>query len=418
MKKTPLYDIHVKLGGKIVDFNGWALPVQYSGIIEEHEKVRNAAGLFDVSHMGEIAVRGPRAGEFLQRMLTNDIIPAAEGKAVYSLMCREDGGVVDDLIVYKLSREEFLLVVNAANTEKDFQWLKNHADGGSETEISDVSEEFAQLALQGPESVSILRRLTGFPLEKVKPFHFVPEVDIAGIKAMASRTGYTGEDGFELYVRPECAGRLWEAIMGAGEGKGIVPAGLGARNTLRFEAALPLYGHEISEEITPLEAGLEKFVKQEKAYFIGKESLMRQRERGLERRLAGFEMLDRGVPRSGFGVRAANVRGHEYGSIGQKPEVGGQKSEAGSRKAEVGGRGLEVEEPEPGHGYEDNCGNIGFVTTGGFSPSLKKFIGLAMIQTAYTDIGTEIGIETRSGTLRAKVVEKPFVSKFIKRSAE
>jgi len=398
MKKTPLYDIHVKLGGKMVDFNGWALPVQYSGIIEEHERVRNAAGLFDVSHMGEIAVRGPGALEFLQRMLTNDVASAKEGRAVYSPMCHEDGGVVDDLIVYRMGEEEFLLVVNAANTEKDFRWLKEHAGRGRGTELADVSEEFAQLALQGPESMSILRKLTGFPLEKVKPFQFVPEIDIAGIRTIISRTGYTGEDGFEIYSKPECAGRLWEELMNAGKDKGLVPVGLGARDTLRFEAALPLYGHEISAAITPLEAGLDRFVKFDKGDFIGKKSLLLQKERGLQRRLTGFEMLDRGVPRNGLAVRAmTNANEHGCGSKGQRPDIGGHG-------------------PEAGHGFEHGCGNIGFVTTGGFSPSLKKFIGLAILQTEYADIGTEIGIEARGGTLRAKVVKKPFINKFIKRS--
>ncbi|HEX2945052.1 MAG TPA: glycine cleavage system aminomethyltransferase GcvT [Clostridia bacterium] len=326
-RKTPLYDEHVAAGGKIVDFHGWLLPVQYGGILKEHECVRSKAGLFDVSHMGELEVSGRDAVDYLQWMLTNDIA-AKPGKAVYSPMCYPDGGTVDDLIVYKLNDDKYLLVVNAANIAKDFEWLKENKRGN--VTITDRSEDFAQLALQGPESVNILRQLMTDDPDRLKYYHYATDATVGGIKVMLSRSGYTGEDGFEIYCRPEDAARMWELLIEKGGPCGLEPAGLGARDTLRLESAMPLYGQELSEVITPVMAGLQRFVKPEKGDFIGRKPLAEQLSGNPGSRLAGFEMIDRAVPRSGYEV-----------SIG-------------------------------------DC-KAGYVTSGGFFPTLKKNMGLALI---------------------------------------
>ena len=238
MKKTPLYDKHCELGGKIIDFHDWALPVQYSGIIDEHKQVRNAAGLFDVSHMGEITVEGPDATEFIQKMITNDISKTRDFRIVYSPMCYPDGGVVDDILIYKYSSEFYLLIVNASNTDKDYDWLSQNLEG--RVKVNNVSDYYAQLALQGPESEKILQKLVDIPLGDIRFFNFMPEVEICGQKAIISRTGYTGEDGFEIYIKNEFVHKLWDSLFQAGKDYGLVPAGLGARDTLRLEVALPL----------------------------------------------------------------------------------------------------------------------------------------------------------------------------------
>ncbi len=367
MKKTPLYDIHMKLGGKMIDFGGWALPVQYSSIIEEHKAVRERAGLFDVSHMGEIIVEGPSAFEFLQRMVTNDISGISQGRAIYTPMCYPDGGTVDDFIIYQLEEDKYLLVVNASNTDKDYEWLMEHRVDG--VEIHNVSCDYAQLAIQGPAAQSILQKLTDTPLGEIRFFRFAKDVEIAGVKSLVSRTGYTGEDGFEIYFSADKAVELWEKIMEAGEGEGMLPAGLGARDTLRFEAGLVLYGNELSQEITPLEAGLGRFVKLGKEYFIGKDALVKQSEEGLERTLVGFEMIDRGIPRSQYKIY-----------------------------------------------HEDK--EIGLVTSGSFAPTLQKNLGLALIDSAYSEIGTEISVIVRKRSLKAKLVELPFYSRKAKKPSK
>ncbi len=365
MKKTPLYEIHQGLGGRIIDFGGWALPVQYKGIVEEHLNVRQRAGLFDVSHMGEITCEGAGAEAYIQKMITNDISGLKEGQIAYSPMCYENGGVVDDLLIYKISNAKFLIIVNASNTDKDFEWMKKNLSG--DTVLENLSGKYAQLALQGPLSEAILQKLTDYPLAEIKFFNFKKNVNLSGINALISRTGYTGEDGFEVYIDPSDAEKMWHLIMQAGEDEGLIPAGLGARDTLRFEAALPLYGHEISADITPFEAGLNKFVKINKPMdFIGKKALTEQKEKGVERKLIAFQMVDRGLPREGYEVT-----------------INGQK--------------------------------IGFVTTGGFSPSLKINIGLALISSDYSKIGTEIGINIRGKAVKAEVVKKPFYSKKYKK---
>lgn len=360
MKQTPLYDQHVSLGGRIIDFGGWALPVQYTGIVEEHEHVRGAAGLFDVSHMGEITVKGKDAQSFIQHLVTNDISKAVDGQAVYSPMCYPDGGVVDDLLVYRLGAEDYLLVVNAANTDKDYAWICEHLEG--DVKVENVSDRWAQLAIQGPKAQDILQKLTDYPLGDIRFYRFAPNVRVAGYDALVSRSGYTGEDGFELYTDPINAPALWQALLDAGKEEGLIPAGLGARDTLRFEAALPLYGQEISAEISPLEAGLNRFVKLDKPEFIGRDALAKQAEEGLKRKVVGFELVERGIPRSHYNI-----------------EKDGQP--------------------------------IGFVTTGSFSPTLKKNIGLALVQSEYAADGMEFDVIIRDKPVKAQVVPVPFYSK-------
>ncbi|HOG63028.1 MAG TPA: glycine cleavage system aminomethyltransferase GcvT [Sedimentibacter sp.] len=366
MKKTPLYEKHIQLKGKMIDFGGWSLPVEYTGIIPEHEAVRTKAGIFDVSHMGEITVKGEDSEKYLQMLLTNDISLLNNNQIAYTAMCYPHGGVVDDLLVYKYSNTDYLLVVNASNTEKDYQWMKENIFGN--TEILNVSENYAQLALQGPLAETILQKLTSKNLNEIEFYYFSDNVKVGNIEALVSRTGYTGEDGFELYFAYDKAEEMWDLILEAGKDEGLIPAGLGARDTLRFEASLPLYGHELNENITPLEAGLGFFVKLNKENFIGKEALARQKSEGLKRRIVGFEMIDRGIPRNNY----------EVYKEGEK---------------------------------------IGYVTTGSFSPTLKKNIGLALIDSAYSKEGTEIEILIRNKNSKAKVIKKPFYSKKYKKMA-
>lgn len=367
LKKTPLIDTYAQYGGKVIDFAGWALPVEFEGIIKEHEAVRNEAGLFDVSHMGEIMVKGKEALKFVQHILTNDISTLKDNEVIYTLMCYENGGVVDDLIMYRFSQYEFMLVVNASNVNKDFQWIMDKSKN-FDVKIVNVSNAMAQLAIQGPKAEGILQKLTDTDLSTIEFFHFIKEADIKGVKALVSRTGYTGEDGFEIYMSPEHLVFLWNEILKAGKEEGIKPIGLGARDTLRFEANLPLYGNEMSPEITPLEAGLGFFVKLSKDDFIGKKALQAQKDTGLKRKVVGFEMKDRGIPRHGYKVM--NSEGKE----------------------------------------------IGIVTTGYFSPTLKKNIGLALVETEYSSLGTEFYIEVRNKKLKAEVINKRFYIKKTKNS--
>ena len=358
LKRTPLFEAYSKYGGKTIDFGGWELPVQFSGIKQEHEAVRTRAGLFDVSHMGEIRVTGPDSEAFLQQLVTNDVSRIKDGQAQYTAMCYEDGGTVDDLLVYKISDIHFLLVVNASNIDKDFEWMKKSVSG--DVEIENLSDQYGLLALQGPLAEPVLQRLTDTDLSAIKPFRFRQEVSIAGHSALVSRTGYTGEDGFEIYASPEDTVALWDRILAEGESDGVVPAGLGARDTLRFEACLALYGQELSKEISPLEAGIGFVVKLNKeADFIGREALAAQKENGIPRKLVGIEMIDKGIPRHGYPVYAD-----------------GEK--------------------------------IGQVTTGTQSPTLKKNIGLALISSEYAVVGTELEVEIRNKRLKAVTVETPF----------
>lgn len=362
LKQTPLYPLYAKYGAKTIDFGGWDLPVQFSGIAKEHEAVRARAGLFDVSHMGELMVSGAGALRFLQQMMTNDLGKMADGQAVYTLMCYPDGGVVDDLLVYKLQDESYMLVVNAANIAKDLEWLQKHVEDG--VVIADCSEEIGLLALQGPASVRILSKLTNAPVAGLGSFRFLSDVRIGELAArIVSRTGYTGEDGFEIYADRETVAALWELLLAAGEPEGLLAAGLGARDTLRFEARLPLYGQELSASITPIEAGLAMFVKPEKGEFIGREVLARQKAEGAPRQLVGIEMLERGIPRAHYPV------------------------------------------------FDGEGANIGEVTTGTQSPTYKINVGLALLKREYADIGSEVWVEIRGKRLKAKVVRTPFYRK-------
>lgn len=359
VRKTPLYDEHVKLGGKVVDYAGWYLPVQYEGLIAEHNAVRNTAGLFDVSHMGGIVVKGEDALPYLQYLLTNDIASIKDNEIIYTLMCYPDGGVVDDFLVYKYSQDEYLLVVNAANTDKDFKWMIDNKKDFNII-IENKSDQTAIIAIQGPESLAILKKLTDFDLDSIKPFHFQTQVNIADTECMVSRTGYTGEDGFEIYTSNEGIVKVWQEILEKGEEHGIQPAGLGARDTLRFEAGMPLYGNEISKEINPLEGGLKFFVKLDKEEdYIGKEALNKIWDEGLKRRTVGFEMIDRGIPREGYEV------------------------------------------------YKDGE-KIGHVTTGYMSPTLKKRIGVALVDIEHTKLDIEFDIMIRNKPAKAKTIKKRF----------
>lgn len=357
LKKTPLFEVHNKLGAKIVEFGGWAMPVQYSGIIEEHNTVRNKVGIFDVSHMGEIRVKGKDSYSFLQYLLTNDMGKLEPGKIVYSPMLYENGGTVDDLLVYQLSENDYLLVVNASNTEKDFNWIREHA-ASYDTEVEDISSMYGEVAVQGPKAEATLQKLTDIDLNSIPYYYFKQDVNMAGINVLISRTGYTGEDGFEVYMPQDKAVKLWEAIMEAGREYGILPCGLGARDTLRFEAKMPLYGHELDENTTPLEAGLSFAVSFDKN-FIGKDVLLKEKQEGLKKKLIGFEMVDKGIPRKDYEV------------------------------------------------YK-NGEKIGYVTTGTHSPTLGKNIGLAYVSPEFAKVGEELDIMIRGKLNRAVVVKTPF----------
>ncbi|MEK4275879.1 glycine cleavage system aminomethyltransferase GcvT [Paenibacillus sp. FSL R7-0026] len=356
--RTPLFPLYQQYEGvRCIDFGGWELPVQFSGIQKEHEAVRERAGLFDVSHMGEFTVQGEQAEAFLQQMMTNDVTTLVPGQAQYTLMCYPDGGVVDDLLVYKLEDQHYMLVVNASNIDKDWAWLQEHLIPG--VSMTNDSEQTALLALQGPLAVDIIGKVTDTDVSSIEPFRFVQDAEVCGVKLLLSRTGYTGEDGFELYVPADQAAAVWNGLMQAGEGYGLVPTGLGARDTLRFEARLPLYGQELSATISPLEAGVGMFVKLNAGPFIGHEALLQQKTDGPARKLVGIEVLERGIPRPHYPIYADGVQ-------------------------------------------------IGEVTTGTQSPTLKRNLGLALIDSKYAALGTPLEIEIRGKKLKAEVVKTPF----------
>jgi len=357
MKTTRLHDNHTKLNGRMIEFFGWEMPVEYSGIMEEHLAVRNQAGLFDVSHMGEILVTGPQALDTVQHLTPNNAARTNPGKAQYSALTTPEGTFVDDLLVYCLDETHYLLVVNAANTDKDFEWIRTHTEG-FEVAVTNVSDQYSQLALQGRKAVDILKALTPADPDELGSFDVV-HTEVAGIPSMVSRTGYTGEDGFEIYTRSETPGIIWDALLEKGEGYGLKPIGLGARDTLRLEACLMLYGNDIDETTTVLEAGLRWLVKFKKGDFLGREALLRQKETGLTRKLVGFEVVGRGIARSHYPV-----------------------SVDGSR--------------------------VGEVTSGTYSPFLKKSIGLVYLPITANEAGTAIEIEIRGKQVPARVVELPF----------
>lgn len=364
VKKTALYDEHVACGGKIIDFAGWALPVQYEGIIEEHEAVRNAAGMFDVSHMGEVEVIGKDAFAFVQNLVTNDVSTLEDNQILYAMMCYEHGGVVDDLLVYKFGAEHFYLVINASNVEKDFAWMQEQSKGYDLT-LENLSDRVSEIALQGPLAQEILQKIADVDLSTIKFFYCNRNVMIEGVKCLVSRTGYTGEDGFEIYAPHADIAKIWRKLLEVGKDLGLKPTGLGCRDTLRFEATLPLYGHEIDQNITPLEAGLGFFVKLDKPNFIGKDALVAQKANGLPRKTIGLEMV-KGIPRQGYEVLA------------------GDKV-------------------------------IGVITTGYFSPTLKKNIALALVDSAYGEMGSELGVQVRKNVFPATVISKRFYQKQYKK---
>jgi aminomethyltransferase len=353
LKKTPLNELEKELGGKMVDFGGWELPVQYGGILEEHEAVRTGAGIFDVSHMGEITVRGPQALELLQRATSNDVTKLEDGRIQYTGLLYPTAGFVDDILVYRLAVDDYLLVVNASNTDKDFEWLQQSA-AGLDVELKNVSGEYAQLALQGPEAEKILTPMTDADLPSVKYYRFT-QAKVDGVPAIVSRTGYTGEDGFEIYLAPAEASRIMRKLVDAG----VKPCGLGARDTLRLEARMALYGNDIDHTTTPLEADLGWIVKLDKGEFAGRDVLVREKEEGPQRRLVGFEMIDRGIARHGY------------------PVVDGQEE-------------------------------VGVVTSGTHSPSLKKAIGLAYLPLDKSAQGSEFSVLIRGKETRARVIPTPF----------
>ncbi|WP_105618808.1 glycine cleavage system aminomethyltransferase GcvT [Vallitalea okinawensis] len=365
-KRTFLYEKHLEHGGKMIDFAGWALPVQYKGLIEEHDAVRQAAGLFDVSHMGEVSVIGKEAEKFVNYLVTNDVEPMVNGQVIYTPMCNEKGGVVDDLLVYKFNTQEYLLVINASNTEKDYEWMQGLSKD-FDIKLENISDNYAQIALQGPKAEEILQPLTDLNLSELTFYTFKDETTIAGKKVLVSRTGYTGEDGFEIYANSKEAPQLWSAIMEQGKDKGLLPAGLGARDTLRFEASLPLYGNELTDNITPLEAGLGMFVKLYKDDFVGKEVLAKQKEVGLKRKVIGFELTKKSITRHGYPIL-------------------------------------------------DSEGNkIGEVTTGYYLPSIDKSIGMGLVDIDHAKLGTEISIQVRKKTVDAVVRSKRFMEKKYKK---
>jgi glycine cleavage system T protein len=361
LKQTPLNAAHRAMGGRMVDFGGWDMPVQYpAGTVEEHLRTRTRAGLFDVSHMGEIDVRGPDAIAFVNRLCSNDAAKLVDGQAQYSALTTPEGTVIDDLLVYRFAEDHLLLVVNAGTTEKDWDWIQSHQEGEA-VELENVSANFCQLALQGPDALSIMQTLTETPLDEIKYYHF-REGTVDGVPAIISRTGYTGEDGFEIYAAPDKAEQLWNKILEAGKhgtDEGVLPCGLAARNTLRLEAGMALYGHEIDETTTLLEANLGWICKLGKGDFIGRERLAKQKEEGVRQKLVGFEMTERGIARDLQDVL-----------------IGGER--------------------------------VGRVTSGSPAPFLKKNIGMAYVPVEHANVGQEIQIDVRGRAVGAQVVPAPF----------
>lgn len=364
LKRTCLFDVHEKLNAKMFEFAGWEMPLEYTSAVKEHEHVRKSAGLFDVSHMGEVEVKGDKAKDFIQYLITNDVSNLKADEILYSPMCYENGTTVDDLLVYKRGQNDYLLIINAGNIDKDYEWIVENSKKFN-VETKNISDKVAQLALQGPLAEEILSKLTNQDLSQIEFYKFKQNVDVCGEPCIVSRTGYTGEDGFEIYCDKNVAQKIWNAILEEGKER-VVPAGLGARDTLRSEVNLPLYGHEISEEIPPLEAGLSIFVKLDKDDFIGKDSLKALKKSGNARKLVAFELTGKGMVRGGYDV-----------------EIDGEV--------------------------------VGFVTTGLKSPTLDKFIGMAIIDSDKARVGQEIGIRVRKKLVPAVIVKRPFYKKQYKK---
>jgi aminomethyltransferase len=355
-KRTALFEAHKRMGARLIPFGGWEMPVEYSGIAKEHAAVRTAAGLFDVSHMGEFEVRGPQALELIQYFTSNDASKLADGQALYSAIPYPEGTVVDDLLIYRHNAQHFMLVVNAGNIEKDFEWFTSQ--NTFEAEVENISDGIALLAIQGPRAITVLQQLTSVPLDAIRYYHFT-KGNVLEVDAIISRTGYTGEDGFEIYFAANEAETIWDALLEAGAADGLVPAGLGARNTLRLEAKMLLYGNDMDHTTTLLEAGLGWIVKLDKGDFIGRDALARQKQAGVRRKLVGFEMSGRDIAREHYPVF-----------------VEGRK--------------------------------VGHVASGSPSITLKKNIGLAYLPTEYSATGSKFQVSVRGRMCDAQVVPTPF----------
>jgi aminomethyltransferase len=358
LKRTPLYECHLEAKARIVPFAGFEMPVQYSGVIEEHRAVRTSVGLFDVSHMGEIDVKGRRALDFVQYVTCNDASKLTPGRAQYSGLMTPRGTFVDDLLVHKVSDEHYFLVVNAANTDKDYAYLCAQAASFDGVDVANRSDDYAQIAVQGPRALEVLQKLTQVALAEIKYYRFVEGL-VDGKRAIIARTGYTGEDGFEVYVPPEDAPGLWRKLLAAGKEVGIVPTGLGARDTLRFEACMALYGNDIDDTTTPFEAGLDWIVKLDKGGFLGREALARQKAAGIKRKLVGFEMLGRGIARHGYPIWSGGLK-------------------------------------------------VGIVTSGTHAPTLGKALGLGYVPAELSAVGSKLDVEIRDQKVAAQVVDTPF----------
>jgi len=356
LKTTALHSVHRRMGAKMVDFGGWEMPLQYSGILEEHAAVRSAAGLFDVSHMGEIEIHGPESGALTDYVTTNSVAKLQTGQAQYSGLLYDHGGFVDDILVHKIANDLYFLCVNASNQEKDYQHIARA--NGFTASVDLASDRYTQLAVQGPRALATLQKLTATDLAAIRYYHFI-DGRAAGLPARIARTGYTGEDGFEIYFAPEYSERLWTDILNAGEEFGIKPCGLGARNTLRLEAGMALYGHEIHSTITPFEAGLDWIVKLDKGEFIGRAALARQKGQGVTRKLIGFEMTGRGIGRDDYEVFLDNVP-------------------------------------------------VGWVSSGCPSPTLKKNIGMCYLPAVQAKTGQRIQVVIRNQAVDAVTISMPF----------
>lgn len=359
MKRTPFYDIHQKAGAKIVPFAGFEMPVQYAGIMEEHKTVRTAVGVFDVSHMGEFFAKGPAALPFLQKITVNDVSKLIPGKAQYSAMCYENGGIIDDLLIYMLAEQSYMIVVNASNIDKDWEWMKQHCP--SDVQFENKSDSTALLAIQGPKSLETLQKLTETNLSAISYYHFV-QGTLAGIEMMISRTGYTGELGFEIYFDGNHAAKVWEAIFNAGKEFAIAPIGLGARDTLRLEMGYCLYGNDIDDTTNPIEGGLGWITKLGKGDFIGKPVVEKTKAEGAKRSLVGMILKEKAVPRHGYPLMV-------------------------------------------------NGAPVGVVTSGTFSPSLEKGIAMGYVNPPHTAVGSAIQIDIRGKAVEATIVALPFLKK-------
>ncbi len=355
-KKTPFYDKHVALGGHLVDFAGFIMPTQYKGIIEEVKRVRTTVGVFDVSHMGEIEIKGPDALKFISKITVNDPSALSLNQVQYSAMCYNDGGIVDDLLVYRL-KKRYLLVVNASNIDKDFKWIKYNVN--ENVTVKNISDDIAQLAIQGPDAEKVMQKLTDIDLSKID-FYWAIEGKIADIETVLSRTGYTGEDGFEVYFDKKYADKMWDTIFNAGEEFNIEVCGLGARDILRLEMYYRLYGNDIDSATTPIEGDLSWITRLNKTSFNGREVLLKQKVEGLTKKLVPFEMIDKGIPRHGYEIK------------------------------------------------DKDRNIIGYVTSGNLSPMLQKYIGCGYVKLEYSSIDSEFTIDIRGRLLKAKVVKTPF----------